>query len=99
MTLIEAIVEWSNRAIEEMGAPLTLIVAGTDLWVSISRSDAERHTKVLLDAIGEPDDHLPLLLIFPADIEADGHYRPIEISVLNKNVQVRSRKGYFAPQQ
>jgi hypothetical protein len=61
MTLMEAIAELSNRAIEEMGAPLTLIVAGTDLWVSISRYDAERQTKVLLDAIGEPDDHLPLL--------------------------------------
>jgi len=69
MTLIEAIAEMSDRAIEELGAPLILIVAGTDLWVSISRYDAERQTKVLLDAIGEPDDHLPLLLIFvgPAD--------------------------------
>jgi hypothetical protein len=54
MKLIEAIAEMSDRAIEELGAPLTLIVAGTDLWVSISRYDAKRETKVLLDAIGEP---------------------------------------------
>lgn len=64
MTLIEAIAELNNRAIEELGAPLTFIVAGTGLWVSISRYDAERKTKVLLDAIGKPDDRLPLLLIY-----------------------------------
>lgn len=35
----------------------------------------------------------------PADFDADGRYRTIEISSLKKDLQVRSRKGYFAPQQ
>ena len=35
----------------------------------------------------------------PAGFDADGRYRPIEISALKRDVQVRARKGYFAPQQ
>jgi VWFA-related protein len=35
----------------------------------------------------------------PADFDADGRYRSIEISALKKEFQVRARKGYFAPQQ
>jgi VWFA-related protein len=35
----------------------------------------------------------------PADFEANGHYRPIEITAVKKDLQVRSRKGYFAPRQ
>jgi VWFA-related protein len=35
----------------------------------------------------------------PADFEADGRYRTIEIASLKKDLQVRARKGYFAPQQ
>ena len=35
----------------------------------------------------------------PADFDADGRYRSIEISSLRKDLQVRARKGYFAPQQ
>jgi len=35
----------------------------------------------------------------PADFDADGRYRSIEISALKKDFQVRARKGYFAPQQ
>lgn len=34
----------------------------------------------------------------PADFEADGRYRSIEIASLKKDLQVRARKGYFAPQ-
>jgi VWFA-related protein len=34
----------------------------------------------------------------PADFEADGRYRPIEITSVKKDLQVRARKGYFAPQ-
>jgi Ca-activated chloride channel homolog len=34
----------------------------------------------------------------PADFDADGRYRSIEISALKKDLQVRARKGYFAPQ-
>lgn len=33
----------------------------------------------------------------PADFDADGRYRSIEISTLKKDLQVRARKGYFAP--
>jgi Ca-activated chloride channel homolog len=33
----------------------------------------------------------------PADFEADGRYRPIEITALKKDLQVRARKGYYAP--
>src|SRR5271169_4716895 len=35
----------------------------------------------------------------PADFDADGRYRTIEISTLKKDLQVRARKGYFAPRQ
>jgi Ca-activated chloride channel homolog len=35
----------------------------------------------------------------PADFDADGRYRSIEISSVKKDLQVRARKGYFAPQQ
>jgi Ca-activated chloride channel homolog len=35
----------------------------------------------------------------PADFDADGRYRSIEISTIKKDLQVRARKGYFAPQQ
>jgi Ca-activated chloride channel family protein len=35
----------------------------------------------------------------PADFNADGRYRSIEISSLKKDLQVRARKGYFAPLQ
>ena len=35
----------------------------------------------------------------PADFNADGRYRTIEISTQKKDLQVRARKGYFAPEQ
>lgn len=35
----------------------------------------------------------------PADFDTDGRYRSIEISSLKKDLQVRARRGYFAPQQ
>jgi VWFA-related protein len=35
----------------------------------------------------------------PANFDADGRFRSIEISALKKDLQVRARKGYFAPQQ
>ena len=33
----------------------------------------------------------------PANFDADGRFRSIEISALKKDLQVRSRKGYYAP--
>jgi VWFA-related protein len=35
----------------------------------------------------------------PADFDPDGRYRSIEITALKKDLQVRARQGYFAPQQ
>jgi Ca-activated chloride channel homolog len=35
----------------------------------------------------------------PADFDPDGRFRSIEISALKKDLQVRARQGYFAPQQ
>jgi Ca-activated chloride channel homolog len=35
----------------------------------------------------------------PADFDADGRYRSIEIIALKKDLQVRARKGYYAPKQ
>jgi Ca-activated chloride channel family protein len=35
----------------------------------------------------------------PADFDADGRFRSIEITALKKNLQVRSRRGYYAPRQ
>jgi len=35
----------------------------------------------------------------PADFEANGRYRPIEITAFKKDLQVRARKGYYAPRQ
>jgi VWFA-related protein len=34
----------------------------------------------------------------PADFDANGRFRSIEITALKKDLQVRARKGYFAPQ-
>ena len=35
----------------------------------------------------------------PADFDADGRYRSIQITALKKDLQVRARTGYFAPTQ
>jgi VWFA-related protein len=35
----------------------------------------------------------------PADFNADGRFRAIEITALKKDLQVRSRRGYYAPRQ
>jgi Ca-activated chloride channel homolog len=35
----------------------------------------------------------------PADFDPDGRFRSIEITALKRDLQVRARKGYFAPQQ
>jgi len=35
----------------------------------------------------------------PADFAANGQYRPIEITAVKKELQVRARKGYYAPRQ
>jgi Ca-activated chloride channel family protein len=35
----------------------------------------------------------------PADFDADGRYRAIEITSLRKDLQVRARRGYYAPRQ
>jgi Ca-activated chloride channel homolog len=35
----------------------------------------------------------------PADFAADGRFRTIEISTLEKGLRVRTRKGYYAPKQ
>ena len=35
----------------------------------------------------------------PANFDADGRFRSIEISSLKKDLQVRARRGYYAPQQ
>jgi VWFA-related protein len=35
----------------------------------------------------------------PAQFDADGRYRTIEISALKKDLSIRARKGYFAPRR
>jgi Ca-activated chloride channel homolog len=35
----------------------------------------------------------------PSDFDTDGRYRSIEITALKKDLQVRARRGYYAPQQ
>jgi VWFA-related protein len=35
----------------------------------------------------------------PSDFDADGRYRSIEITALKKDLQVRARRGYYAPKQ
>ncbi len=35
----------------------------------------------------------------PSDFDADGRYRSIEITANKKDLQVRARKGYYAPRQ
>ena len=35
----------------------------------------------------------------PSDFDADGRYRAIEITALKKDLQVRARRGYYAPRQ
>jgi len=35
----------------------------------------------------------------PTDFDADGRYRSIQITALKKDLQVRARRGYYAPRQ
>jgi VWFA-related protein len=35
----------------------------------------------------------------PSDFDADGRYRAIQITALKRDLQVRARKGYYAPRQ
>jgi VWFA-related protein len=35
----------------------------------------------------------------PSDFASDGRYRTIQITANNKDVQVRARRGYYAPHQ
>ena len=35
----------------------------------------------------------------PSDFDADGRFHSIEITTLKKDLQVRTRRGYYAPQQ
>jgi Ca-activated chloride channel family protein len=35
----------------------------------------------------------------PSDFDADGRYRTIEITAVKKDLQVRARRGYYAPRQ
>jgi len=35
----------------------------------------------------------------PSDFDADGRYRSIEITSIKKDLQVRARRGYYAPRQ
>ena len=35
----------------------------------------------------------------PSEFDADGRYRSIEITALKKDLQVRARRGYYAPRQ
>ena len=35
----------------------------------------------------------------PADFDADGRFRAIDITALKKDLQVRARRGYYAPRQ
>jgi VWFA-related protein len=35
----------------------------------------------------------------PSDFDPDGRYRSIQITALKKDLQVRTRRGYFAPRQ
>jgi Ca-activated chloride channel homolog len=35
----------------------------------------------------------------PSDFDADGRYRAIEITAVKKDLQVRARRGYYAPRQ
>lgn len=35
----------------------------------------------------------------PSEFDADGRYRSIEITALKKDMQVRARKGYYAPRE
>jgi Ca-activated chloride channel family protein len=35
----------------------------------------------------------------PADFDADGRFRSIQITAVKKDLQVRARKGYYAPRQ
>jgi VWFA-related protein len=39
------------------------------------------------------------VLYKPSDFDADGRYRSIQITALKKDLQVRTRRGYYAPRQ
>ena len=35
----------------------------------------------------------------PSNFDTDGRFRSIEITALKKDLQVRARRGYYAPRQ
>ena len=57
-------------------------------------------SKDIKNSFGAIEDELRsqyIVSYHPADFEADGRYRPIEITAVKKDLQVRARKGYYAP--
>src|SRR5579872_1735505 len=59
----------------------------------------QKDMKNAFAAIGDELRSQYIISYHPANFEADGRYRPIEITALKKDLQVRSRKGYYAPRQ
>ena len=58
--------------------------------------------KDIKNSFGAIEDELRsqyIISYHPADFDADGRYRSIEITAHKKDLQVRARKGYFAPHQ
>jgi hypothetical protein len=64
-----------------------------------SLSFGKGNFKALFAAIEEELRSQYVVSYKPADFDADGRYRSIEITALKKDLQVRARKGYYAPRQ
>jgi VWFA-related protein len=84
-----------------------LILRGDKVLERIAEATGGRaffpfRTKDIKNSFAAIEDELRsqyIISYHPADFEADGRYRPIEITALKKDLQVRSRKGYYAPRQ
>jgi VWFA-related protein len=74
---------------------------GADRLASDTGGFSVKHTNDLtkgFDKINRESTAYYLIGYYPSDERHDGSYRKISVSVSRKNVQVRARKGYYAPE-
>jgi len=84
-----------------------LILRGDDVLSQLAEATGGRaffpfKMKDVTHSFGAIEDELRSQYIVsykPSDFTPDGHYRYIQITAKNKDVQVRARRGYYSPRQ